>query len=56
MKTSLKDTSPLWHAIPNEAVFSHLTAAPAGLTKAEADLRMTEYGPNELQAAHRISP
>jgi Ca2+-transporting ATPase len=36
-------------------VFSLLRSGPAGLTAAEAARRLVEYGPNELQAAHRIS-
>lgn len=56
MKPSLKDTTPLWHTLANEAIFSLLNATPAGLTAAEAVQRLAEHGPNELQAAHRISP
>jgi Ca2+-transporting ATPase len=56
MKVSPEGSTPLWHALPIEAVFSRLKAAPAGLTAAEATQRLAEHGPNELQAAHRISP
>lgn len=56
MKPSLTDTTPLWHALSNEAVFSRLKSAPTGLTSAEAAHRLTEHGPNEIQAASHISP
>ena len=56
MKPSLKDTTPLWHTRSTETVFSLLNSTPAGLTAAEAVQRLAEHGPNELQAAHRISP
>jgi len=46
----------LWHTLSSETVFAHLKSTPAGLTEAEATQRLTEHGPNELQAAHRISP
>ncbi len=47
---------PLWHTLPSETVFAHLKSTPTGLTGAEATQRLAEHGPNELQAAHRISP
>jgi Ca2+-transporting ATPase len=51
-------TSPitrLWHTLPVEAVFSHLSAVPHGLPPAEAGRRLAAYGPNELQAVRRVS-
>ena len=36
--------------------FSHLHVTPNGLTADEAARRLSEYGPNELQAGHVISP
>ncbi|MFH0975403.1 MAG: cation-translocating P-type ATPase [Spirochaetota bacterium] len=56
MKPTIKNNSPAWHTLSIEDVFSHLKATPAGLTVPEVLERMAEYGPNELQAAHRISP
>jgi Ca2+-transporting ATPase len=56
MKPSLKNATPLWHTLSSETVFAYLKSTPAGLTGAEAAQRLAEYGPNELQAAHRISP
>jgi Ca2+-transporting ATPase len=52
----VKATSPLWSAQSCEAVFSKLNSSPLGLTHAEASKRLAEFGPNELQAARRISP
>jgi Ca2+-transporting ATPase len=49
-------STPSWHTLAVEAVYSRLEAAPSGLTDAEAARRLAQYGPNELQAAHRISP
>lgn len=46
----------LWHTLSDETVFVHLKSTPTGLTGAEAAQRSAEYGPNELQAAYRISP
>jgi Ca2+-transporting ATPase len=56
MKSSLKETVPLWHTLASDNVLAHLQSTPTGLTPAEAGRRLEEYGPNELQAAHRISP
>ena len=47
---------PAWHVLKTEEVFANLNAGPAGLTSAEAARRLAEYGPNELQAAGRVSP
>ncbi len=46
----------LWHTLSSETVFAHLKSTPTGLTEVEASRRLVEYGPNELQAARRISP
>ena len=56
MKLSEKPSSPLWHTQPAETVCSHLKTTAAGLSGTEAAARLTEYGLNELQAAHRVSP
>ncbi|MEK9164337.1 MAG: cation-transporting P-type ATPase, partial [Chloroflexota bacterium] len=56
MTSSPNDTTPLWHTLSTETVFARLKSTPAGLTAAEAVQRLAEHGPNELQAAHRISP
>src|SRR5574337_489406 len=46
----------LWHTLSSETVFAHLKSRPTGLTGAEAAQRLAEHGPNELQAARRLSP
>lgn len=45
-----------WHTLAPENAFTELKATPAGLSAAEAAQRLATYGPNELQAAQRISP
>ncbi len=45
-----------WHTIPADEATARLRSARAGLTAAEASRRLLEHGPNELQAAHRVSP
>jgi len=35
---------------------SHLSSSPRGLTEVEAEHRLGLYGPNELEAADRVSP
>ena len=56
MKASTQEKSPLWHTLPCEVVFSDLKSTPAGLAGSEAVQRLAQYGPNELQASHGISP
>jgi P-type Ca2+ transporter type 2C len=48
--------STAWHTIPNEEVLFKLQTSTHGLTAAEAAQRLEQYGPNELQAAERVSP
>ena len=56
MKPSTIESTPSWHTLSVETVCSNLKSTPAGLTNVEAIRRLGEHGPNELQAAHRISP
>ncbi|MBM3855639.1 MAG: HAD-IC family P-type ATPase, partial [Verrucomicrobia bacterium] len=56
MTNSPSAVSASWHSRPIEALYSQLTSTAKGLTSAEAARRLAEYGPNELQAAQRISP
>ncbi|MBN1431126.1 MAG: cation-translocating P-type ATPase [Anaerolineae bacterium] len=49
-------TNSPWYRLAVEAVFSQLKSQPAGLTSTEAARQLAEHGPNELQAAARISP
>ncbi len=46
----------LWHIQTTEEAFAQLGSQHGGLSNAEAASRSEQYGPNELQAAHRISP
>ena len=52
----LERTCSLLYTLSVEEVCSRLEATPAGLSGKEAAARLETYGPNELQAAHRISP
>jgi Ca2+-transporting ATPase len=45
-----------WHTLTVSDTFERLKSTPRGLTEAEAARRLNDYGPNELQALHRISP
>lgn len=44
-----------WHVKTVEETFTELESQPAGLTQAQADERLRRFGPNEIQAAKRIS-
>jgi len=57
MRRSLKELVAIpWHTLSAADACARLQSTPAGLTGAEAARRLTEYGPNELQVARRISP
>ena len=46
-----------WHQLDTADAIERLeTDSAAGLTSAEASRRLAERGPNELQAAHGVSP
>ena len=45
-----------WHTLSVSQTFERLNSNPHGLTAAEAERRLSKYGPNQLQAAARISP
>ncbi len=45
-----------WHTLTREQAYQSLNSTPNGLEAAEAARRFEEYGPNELQAAQRVSP
>jgi len=44
-----------WYTLTREAACELLNSSPEGLTSAEASKRLLETGPNEIQAAKRIS-
>ncbi|MGH9903044.1 MAG: cation-translocating P-type ATPase, partial [Pyrinomonadaceae bacterium] len=45
-----------WHTLTVESTFERLDSSTRGLTAAEAARRLADVGPNELQAAARVSP
>jgi len=45
-----------WHTLTPEATFARLDSRPEGLSPEEAARALARHGPNELQAAKRISP
>jgi P-type Ca2+ transporter type 2C len=45
-----------FHTLSVERAFGSLESTAAGLSSAAAGQRLAEYGPNELQAAHRVTP
>jgi Ca2+-transporting ATPase len=45
-----------WWKSSSTDCLAKLNTSAAGLSNQEAQRRLAEYGPNELQAAHRISP
>ncbi len=49
------DINKTWHTLTLQAAFERLDSVPNGLTSAEAAKRLLETGPNEIQAAKRIS-
>jgi Ca2+-transporting ATPase len=55
MESNLMKTIP-WHTLNLNETYRELKSLPGGLSRDEADRRLREYGPNELQAAHRVSP
>ena len=48
--------APAWHALSVDAALSTLSSARRGLAKVEVQQRLERDGPNELQAAARVSP
>ncbi len=46
----------LWHMLAISHTFEKLESQDKGLSRAEAAARLAKYGPNELQAARRVSP
>jgi Ca2+-transporting ATPase len=52
----LTTPQPAWHTLAVEAVYARLKASSEGLTQAEAERRLAEYGPNELLPPKPISP
>jgi Ca2+-transporting ATPase len=49
-------TPQQWHMLSVAQTFEKLSSSARGLTVIEAERRLTEHGPNQLQASSRISP
>jgi Ca2+-transporting ATPase len=49
------NTNEPWHALDLEKALENLSSNPSGLASIEAARRFSETGPNEIQAAKRIS-
>ncbi len=49
-------TAQPWHTLSVSQTLEKLRSSARGLTSEEAERRLTQYGPNQLQAAARISP
>ncbi|HJU93637.1 MAG TPA: cation-translocating P-type ATPase [Pyrinomonadaceae bacterium] len=49
------ESAPSWHTLTVEQTFNRLKSSANGLTAAEAAKRLDEFGPNEVQAAGRVS-
>ncbi len=45
----------IWYARTIDEAYEKLNSKPTGISQAEAMERVAQYGPNEIQAAHRIS-
>ena len=45
----------LWHSLTTDQTLDRLESSRSGLTSAEAQRRLAQYGPNELKAAERVS-
>ena len=50
------EPSNYWHTKSTDQAFAQFNSGPAGLSQSEALERAAKYGPNEIQAAHRVSP
>ena len=50
------EPNKFWHTQTIEQTFAGLNSQPGGLSRVEVIERMLKYGPNELQAVHRVSP
>lgn len=51
-----EESSLRFHTLSIEQAFTQLISTPDGLTSTEAASRLAKHGPNELQAAHRVTP
>jgi P-type Ca2+ transporter type 2C len=49
-------SSTPFHTLSVEETFARLESSNDGLTSTEAARRLAEYGPNQIQMAHRVTP
>jgi P-type Ca2+ transporter type 2C len=56
MNAPNQGSQPTWHTLSVDESLAQLGASETGLSASEAANRLAQYGLNELQAAHRISP
>ena len=56
MQREIPGEAKPWHTQSIDEAYEQLQSQPGGLSSAEAAARLQQYGPNELQAAERISP
>jgi P-type Ca2+ transporter type 2C len=49
------EQSKPWHTLTRDAVYDFLRSNPNGLSSAEASTRLADTGPNEIEAAKRVS-
>ncbi|MDY0018704.1 MAG: HAD-IC family P-type ATPase, partial [Anaerolineae bacterium] len=45
----------LWHTLELEEAFTALDSGPGGLKMTEVENRLAEFGPNEIESAHKVS-
>src|SRR5690606_21515895 len=48
-------TPPAWHTLTIEETVRELSSSTEGLTTQQAQERLAEFGPNELESGHKIS-
>ncbi|MCS7081337.1 MAG: cation-transporting P-type ATPase, partial [Chloracidobacterium sp.] len=48
-------TAPDWHTLSIPDTLTYLKTSPDGLAPAEAQQRLAQYGPNELEETHARS-
>lgn len=53
--THTSEAPVLWHSLSQEDCLRQLKSGPDGLTQADAQQRLSEFGHNQLEVAHRTS-
>jgi Ca2+-transporting ATPase len=51
----IMEQNNLWHTKTTDQTFDLLRSKASGISQGEAEERAAKYGPNEIQAAHRVS-